>query len=417
MRPRAYGGGDGSPPPPSMSVKHRCLPCLQALAAFAAGTATSHSQTLEVSQAYLPRFQDMAFPDVSPMKGGISYHMGLEAIYDSNFFLEESDAQDELIFQATPIISYGSDPEGGALCSIQLEYAPVFKAYWENSDLNDVNHNFGGVFKYTGGRLAVTAYFRYHQLSGSDRLAEGYVEGSILNYGIVGSYQVAPRTTVDVTLGAASSDYDTGQQGADTYSMSVGANWLYSERLSVGPLFRYSRTEADSTGSRDSYALLVQARYLFEERTRISASLGVEKFSDSDSDTDDSQVGITGDLTASYAITERLGWSGTIRYATIPSPSTDDYFVQDLTIATELTRQLKYGSVGLGIAWSNSMYDAVDDLAADHEDDMYTSVTLSYSRDIFSERGTIDTSVSYAFNDGDREYSRWLVSLGVNFRF
>ena len=63
------------------------------------------------------------------------------------------------------------------------------------------------------------------------------------------------------------------------------------------------------------------------------------------------------------------------------------------------------------------MYEAVDDLAADHDDDMYTSLTLSYSRDLFSDRGTIDTSVSYAFADGEREYSRWLISLGVNFRF
>jgi hypothetical protein len=370
-----------------------------------------------VAEAYQPRFQDVAFPDVSPMKGGISYHMGVDAIYDSNFFLEESDPQDELIFQLSPVISYFSDPEGGALFSLQAEYAPTFKSYTENSDLNSINHSFSGALKYVGGKLGVTTYFRYHQISGSDRLAEGFVEGSIINYGIAASYQIAPRTVIDMTLGASSSDYDTGQQGADTYSLAVAANWAYSERLSVGPLLRYSKTEADSTGSRESYAFLIQARYLFEERTRLSASLGVEKFSDSDSDRDDSQLGITGDLTATYAITERLGWGATIRYATIPSPSTDDYFVQDLTIATELTRQLTYGSIGLGIAWSTSFYDAVDNTAVDHGDDMYTSISLSYSRDIFSERGTIDTSISYAFADGERDYDRWVLSVGANFRF
>ena len=176
-------------------------------------------------------------------------------------------------------------------------------------------------------------------------------------------------------------------------------------------------TESVSSGSRESYALLFQAKYRFEERVRLSAALGFEKSSNSRDGEGDGDIRVTGEFTAKYQVTERLTWSGSIRYATVPSPSTEDYFVQDLTVSTKLTRELDQGSVSLGVRWSSAYYDETGEATTEHDDDKYTSIILSHSRNLFSDRASLNSSVSYAFSEGEREYDRWQVAVGVRVTF
>jgi hypothetical protein len=392
-----------------MSLRNRLLISLHLVGLLLPGIVRSEEIGLLAADAYQPRF-DFLPPviDVIP-RGGFYYGIGLNAAYDTNFFLEESDEDQEFSLAIVPSIRYRSDADNSATAWFEFEYAPSYQMYLENSDLNNFQQNFGGSLNLKGSRTSITVYGRYNEVSGSDRLSDGFVEGNVMHFGVVGTYQVASRTSIGANIGYSKSDYSTGQEGADTISVGLSGNWSYSERLGFGPYVRYSTTSSDSAGTRDSFAFLIQANYLFGERIRINGSLGVEHADD---------VGLTGDLTASYVLTERMNLSASVRYATVPSPSEDDYFVQDLTVSTQLTRQLTYGTIGIGVNWSTSFYEEVEgEEPVEHDNDMYTSIALSYSRDFFSERVQFESSIAYSFSQGESEYDRWLFSVGVSMTF
>lgn len=393
-----------------MKLRRRLLVGLEAGGFFLSGIARGSDIGLLASDAYQPRFQYIPpFEEIIPI-GGFNFGIGLEAVYDSNFFLEESGGSDEFALAVVPSIRYISDADNSAMAWFEFDYSPALQTYFNNSELTNFQNNFRGSFNLRGSRTEIELYARYNELSGGDRLAEGYAEGYVLNVGLVGTYQVAARTSIGANFGYATSHYDTGQEGAETYTAGISANWAYSERLSFGPYLRYTASSSDAAGSRDAYAFLIQANYMMRERIHLTGSIGVEKADD---------LGLTGDLNAVYAITERAHLSASVRYATVPSPSSADYFVQDLTVSTKLTRQFTYGIVGVGVNWSSSFYEEADgsDAGDDRGDNNYTSFVLTYERPLFSERVQMESSVQYAMNRGDRDYGRWLVSVGLRMDF
>ncbi|MCX6846820.1 MAG: hypothetical protein NTU84_09740, partial [Verrucomicrobia bacterium] len=118
-------------------------------------------------------------PTELKIKGGMNLALQVGAIYDSNFFLDESNGASETSFYASPLIEYISDPEGEAQSSFKASYSPSFRAYNQNSEYNDVDHV--GEVRWTirGSRTELTLYCRYDELSGTDRLSGEFVNGSL----------------------------------------------------------------------------------------------------------------------------------------------------------------------------------------------------------------------------------------------
>lgn len=393
-----------------MSLQQRLLVSLQTGGLLLSGLADAEDLTLLSSDAYQPRFDFLApVSDVIPVQG-MSFGLGVEAIYDSNFRLDDSGGGDEFLISVMPSLRFSSDRDDSAMVKLNLEYTPSFRTYFNESDLTGFYQNFAGTLDVNGSRTHLRFYGNFQESAGADRLAGGVVDGSLLSLGLLGTYQIASRTSLGANIGFSSTDYEGGFEGSETITAGLSGNWAYSERFGFGPYFRFTSSRSDSGAGREAYAFMVQANYQASERIRLQGSLGYE--------TGD-QEGPVGDLTASYQVTERTSLSASVRYATVPAPSEADYFVQDLEISAELSYQLTYGVISLGVNWAKSFYEEAGNSAAKLEDDSsrYTSLVLSYHRDFFSERARFETSVEYAKNSGYRDYDRWIVSAGIKFAF
>ncbi len=130
------------------------------------------------------------------LKGDVAYGASLNSAYDSNFFLREDNPESEFSTILAPWIKYQSDPEGGAPISLTANYSPVARAYWHNSDFNDVDQSGSGSLTFTGSKSTVSLFARYDELAGTDRLTGEFVNGYVLSAGIQGSHQIAPRTSL-----------------------------------------------------------------------------------------------------------------------------------------------------------------------------------------------------------------------------
>jgi hypothetical protein len=54
---------------------------------------------------------------------------------------------------------------------------------------------------------------------------------------------------------------------------------------------------------------------------------------------------------------------------------------------------------------------------AERENEENMSLFLAYGRQLWSERVGFDASMRYRVNSGDRDWSQWVLSSGLNIRF
>ncbi len=359
----------------------------------------------------------LVFGNGPGLKGGVAYGLGLETVYDSNLFLKEKDTESDLALNFLPWFAYNTDPEGGAAVSIGVTYHPVARAYLNNSDLNGFDQSADITAKIVGAKTVLDIYSRFSEISGTDRLTGEFVTGALFNTGIQGSYQVAPRTSVNGSFSAAISDYGTSSLvGANIYAASFGSYWSASERFSFGPAIRYAIAESSNTGTRDAWALYMQAKYLAGQRIQIQASLGVE-YSKSSRDGDSTTFGLTGNLNASYAINELWTWRNSIQYITVPAPTDTNYVVNNLLISTGLDRAFLRANVGMGLDYNLSLYEGVGPVGTELGNENNISTYLTYRRKFFLERLDFESKLRYSVNDGQVNWEQVQIYAGVDVQF
>ncbi|RPJ35595.1 MAG: hypothetical protein EHM17_02085 [Verrucomicrobiaceae bacterium] len=393
--------------------------------ACACGTAAARDFALQVADPnplgignFVPSDLDLATDAgvEGGMKGAFLYGVGLQTDYDSNFFLSEDDEEDEVSFLFQPWLSYTTDPEGGASFVLNANYQPTYNAFLNNSDFNELDHSADVSLSWIGGRTEASVFASYRELSGTDRLSGGFTSGSLFSGGVRASRQIAPRTSLNGGLSYSQSDYSSGNsQGTNIFTGSFGGLWSATERTDIGSSIRYSQTESDNTGTRDAWALLAELRYRAGERVWLSASLGPEFTSDSESGGND--VGVRAALDARYIINERWTWVNSLGTDTVASPSDTGYLVNNVGFSTGLQHQLLRGSINGGVMFDYSDYQQVGDVLTERENEENLSLYLGYSRNLFAERVSFNSSVRYRVNNGDRDWSQWLVSMGLSVTF
>lgn len=351
------------------------------------------------------------------IKGDFYYGLALGTEYNSNFFLTNGNEQDEFGFFVAPLISYSSDPEGGAPVTFTASYTPNYQAYAENSNLNSFDNSANMVLSFRGGKTEVDLFGKYSELSATDRFTGTFVNGSLLTYGVRANRQVAPRTTMNAGFSGAMSDYGTSiDQGADIYSTYVGGLWSATQRIGLGATLRYNLTKSANITSRQSWALLGEARYRFGERIFFAASVGPQ-YSNNTSGPSDSSVGATGNIGARYVINERLTWNSSINSAIVPSPTTANYLFNDVSLTTDLQRVLNRGTLRGGLRYSFSGSESVGTVAASLDDESILTGFAGYNRSLFSERLDFNTQLEYSVNSGQTDWNRLLLTLGMNVSF
>jgi hypothetical protein len=395
--------------------------------AILSGSALAQNFTMQVTDSnplglgnFVPSLTDLDDSISGTIKGDFDYGLQAATLYNSNFFLTEDDEESEVYAIFSPWVNYSTDPEGGAEVKFTANYTPIIRCYLDNSDLNGVDQSGDMTLTFKGSKTEISLFTRYNELSATDRFTGDFVEGSLITAGIRGARQVAPRTAINGGWTAAMSDYgSSANEGAEIYTTYLGGIWQATERLGFGPTLRYTVSESDNIGTRDAYALMFDARYKVGERIWLSASLGPE-FSETSGGagtSDQSSVGLTGDITATYLINERWRWMTRLRSATVPSPSENNYVVNDYALSTILERQFTRCTVLGGLEFNLSEYEDVGSTLVPRGNEENFNVYVSYNRALFSERVGFNSTVRYAVNQGQTDWSQWLISAGLNVVF
>ena len=350
-------------------------------------------------------------------KGGIGGGINAQSAYDSNFFQAEDNQESEFSNKISPSISYSTDPEGGAKVQIAAGYSPTATAYLHNTDLNGVDQSGNISLTISGARTVVSAYAGYVQQSGTDRFAGGFVTGSELSFGLSGTYQLAPRTSVFANWSPSLVDYEgSSTVGFSDYSASVGGSWAATERFSFGPSLNYSTSTSDNTGTRDSWGFSLQTSYKAAERLQLAGSFGLQ-YSQYSRDSESGTINFTGSLNASYQIDDRWSWSSSIQSGIVPSPTQTNYVINSWSVSSTLNRSLLTGSIAMGLDMVFSNFDQVGVVGTSQDQEQNIATILTYTRPFFSDRVGLNTSLRYTLNNGQKDWSQIQLSAVLSMGF
>jgi hypothetical protein len=414
-----------TPSPPPRKIWTTALATMAAMC----GTSLAENFTMMVTNpdplgisAFVPSEKEIELGLEGKLKGAFNYGLGLQSIYDSNFFQTESNEESELSLFLNPSVFYTSDPEGGATYSLTASYTPTVRCYLNNSDLNGMDQSGSLNFTYRGGKTQFDAFGRYSQVTGTDLLTGEFVEGTIATAGMRVTRQIAPRTSLAAGLSYAQSDYGSSDSvGSTVYTANLDGIWQATERLGFGPSLRYTASESDNIdGTRNAFALMISARYRMGERLWFSASLGPEYSMVSGSDSDDNgNLSLTGNLAARYAINDLWTWTNSIDSGAAPSPNQQDFVINNVSVTSSLQRKLLRGWLSGGLDYNFSSYQEVGAAPGDgsNSNENNLSVFLGYGRNLFSERVAFNSELRYAVNDGDTDWSQIQVTLGLSVAF
>ncbi len=356
------------------------------------------------------------------LKGGLTYGVGLSSTYSSNILLSENDPESDFSLSVLPNLSYSTDPEGGAMVAISANYTPSARASLSNSDYNSFDQTGSVSMIVSGSRTTISAFAGISQDSGADSLAadQGFFTGTAVSFGLQGSYQLAPRTSISAGWASSITSYGNGAAGGSSaYSLSISGSWAATERLSFGPSISYSPSSSDTTGDIDTWGFAGQGSYKASEKIQLSASIGVQHsvYSREKASGDFSP---TGSLNASYQINELWSWGGSIQSGLTPSPTGKNYVINGWQLSSHLSRQLLIGSAGIGVTMDFSNFESVGPAGqsqASQESQENAGFSLNYSRPLFSDRVGFTSSLVYTLNSGDIRWSQLSLNASLSMAF
>lgn len=409
-------------------------------AAFFLASAGLNAQNFTASSANLDPFGvngPLPFGEIPDfggdlgLKGGFAYGIGVSSAYNSNVLLSEDDPESDVFLSVSPTVGYTSDPEGGAKMVILANYSPSASASLNNPDFSSFDQRAGVSMIVSGSRTTLSAFAGIYQDSGADSLAasQGFFTGTATSLGLRGDYQLAPRTSLNAGVSSSIVDYgdsegNSGSGGGSAigfggYSISVGASWAATERLSFGPGLGYSRSNSDDGDDFSTWNFSMVGRYEMSERIQLSASMGVQ-YSDYAQDGESGGLSPAGSLKATYEINELWSWRSSVRSGLTPSPTDGNYVINGWSISSRLDRQLLIGSAGIGVNLGFSNFDQrrpTASLSETQDSQQNLGFSLNYSRPLFTDRLEFNSSLRYTVNYGDIEWSQFRLGAGLNMSF
>ena len=345
-----------------------------------------------------------------------SYGASVDTIYDSNFRLLEENEENRFFSDFSPSFLFESDPEGEKLISVTLHYEPILRADWSDSSRNELLNVGKIVAKNEGGRGSILVFGEYQEFSSPDRLALGFIEGKLQNYGLEFGYLVGSRTRLlfDVQYTDLSIDSSAGG-GSQTWQFSTGFDWESSLGWSIGPLFRYLNQDTEGGVTRESYALLLSFAQTARDDFRAQARFGLE-FDTFDGQEDD-RVGLTGAIELGGDLGEDWTWDSLFEVRDISSGLGSETFIDLYRLSLSAHREIEKGSIQLGANFEVNDRDLTGQaLGVDGTSSIFEiSSGLTYT--VGDGLMEVGAGLSYGISRGAVEWNRFVASLSAEMQF
>lgn len=347
---------------------------------------------------------------------GLAFTMAVNGEFDSNLFLDETGEVEDFSAVVAPTAWYRSAPSGGALVILEGRYTPVLRGYLDRSDLDSLDHIGSVSLRYQGGRLRLGLEGNASQVENANRFAVTRTQETRYGATFTSEFEVSKKTYLEATLQASSTEYGGVLIGEDRVGAEVGARWIATPRIQVGPSIGYTVLDSASIGSRKELEFLLGVDYDLVGRLDLSAKAGMRLEKNSRFGGDFGNAQFVGELSARYMIGDLWTLSASVTYDTYSSPTHASYAIDDLAVLASLSRTLPNGSLWAGFGINDSNYRALGP-AAVREDDQVFAAYLGHQMRVFHDQLSLFSTIRFSAASGFADWDRLQISSGFNFQF
>lgn len=388
--------------------------------------------------------------------------LGVQALYDSNVFLDSRNEREDLKLTASPTFEYRSAPDG-VPGLVTARYTPHFRYYVDNDELSTIDHSLLTTLSYTGSRGSMGAEVNAGRYSRTDRFVGGLSESTRINGDLFFEQQMGSRSILrgsvmgsyveDEARGASSAIL--GDPETERLTGQVSGLWQATNKTRFGPTIRYTSQASSLSGNHRSVSFLGLVEHSPRDEFDLSLSLGIERVIEASLGRPE-ETDVTGSFTMDYQMNDRLKLGADLGYASVgrgnrisrnggggqrftgdvdltyePNPdwrfqlaATLDSFpsadqantsVNNTSYSASVIRQLPDGSLGLTGRMGIAEFDSVGPAARGDSD--YYSVALKYIRRI-GRQGRLNASLLWSENSGSGlDWERIQAAIGVDWDF
>ncbi len=407
---------------------------------------------------------------------GWTFGVRLIESYTSNLQLGNQNNDATLFTQISPSFSYRSAPDGEARFILAASYTPTVSFYHSGSEGTTYDHDFQTSLTYEGEKLVLGFSGAYSLINAPNRFTGAFTRSINRSLELDASYSISEKTTLYSNLEYQTRETNVGNQQAgndpdgnpplnlqdsDVLSYTLSALWDVSPKLQFGPGFRYANSKS-GVGTSRSIALTGDVRYSYSDKTRITASLGLEESSFPGSS---DEISPTGSIRVDYRPSPVLTWRGEVRYESIPltqglgnlidggdglggsgdggqqfnavigfnyrpgstwsfngnlSRRTAPSFIGegniiDTSISLGANRVIGRGSLGFSVA--QSFTDSEGGGMFVQDDQEFTQLSINYRHPSILENLSFESQLSYSKSTGGISFDQTSASIGLGYQF
>ena len=242
---------------------------------------------------------------------GFTFSVEGGAEYNSNILLSEDEESSFETF-LRPSVTYRSSADRSASFNFLSSYTPSIHVFWEDSDLNNVGHDFDAALSYSGGPLSLQLATSFYQNEGANRFSGTRSESTRGSASLSATYQLSGKTGLTSSVLYSTSEIDDERsenslnrsRGASSVvAVNFGGYWQATPLIKIGPNLRYATSESAFGTERDSLGLSAVLNYELSGKTELVLSAGIERV---DSSFQGSSTNPTGGFSLNYKPTDFL---------------------------------------------------------------------------------------------------------------
>jgi hypothetical protein len=198
--------------------------------------------------------------------------------YDDNVETDNTDQIEELVFTLAPSLSaVATDMAEGMGKQITLSYTPYFFVYFDENDLNRMDHQASIAGRVQGAKLGLGFQQQYRRTTDPVIDIGTPADRSAYDTALRSQYPLGDKTLIEINGLLRVVDYDE-----ERYNDSWGAaseNWLsyqYSPKLAISLGGTFGFHSSDSSPDQTYERALTRVTYAIAEKVDLMASVGGE---------------------------------------------------------------------------------------------------------------------------------------------
>jgi hypothetical protein len=198
--------------------------------------------------------------------------------YDDNIETDETDEIEDMVFTLAPTITgVARDIADGVGKQMSLSYTPFFYVYFDENDLNRVDH-FASVAGSVSGVKLTLGFEQYYRRTTDPVIDIGTrADRSAYDTVLSSQYLVTEKTSIEINGSLNVVDYDDEiYNGSWSVANDDWVNYQYSPKLGLGLGVVIGYQSIDNSPDQTYQQGLARVTYAIAEKVNLSARLGGE---------------------------------------------------------------------------------------------------------------------------------------------